>query len=479
MNRNFREGMRNQAGFPPWADRRNEKQPSRESRKQIDIMMQATHSTKTRAGDASLATWIIPLILVLCFPLFIEAQDPVPPAEGDKPELSEVEYLLELREAERDWDKLMSATVRPESTRFKPVFDPEKLQPMLEASQVLLSKMDAMLSSPRITQIRKDQIRFKKLSFLYDAMKINSDAFKPSRDALLSELYDQARREEGEEQRLAALLAAYKLREDFIDSEKDIDKIQAALDEFRRAYPRSGLVLNLYFRRAENLEEVGDIKGAIEILRRLQSEFPSDPRLTLLNSRIKRLEMIGTPAELVGPSLDGSEFNIADHAGKVVLVDFWASWCKPCLIAFADLKRLQTKYQDKGLIIVGPTLDDNREEVNKVLERIPASWTLLFFEPKEGEGRGFENPLATKFQVNYIPARFLIGKDGKFIGTNYPRIDVLELSITKALGLESIPPDPEIIEDESSEPAAEPAPGADSKSAPNGPDSPASEPTLK
>jgi thiol-disulfide isomerase/thioredoxin len=392
------------------------------------------------AGLALLVGWISPISVLA------QNTDPANPATDpataeDGSELSEVEYLLELRDAERNWDMIMSSAIRPESTRLRPSFDPAKVQPLLESSQVLLAKMDAILASPRIPPIRKDQVRFKKLSFLYDAVKINAEAFKPSRDALIAELYAQAQREEGEEQRLAALLAGYKLREDFIDSDKPIEKIQAALDEFQSAYPRSGIILSLYFRRAENLEEAGDIKGATEMLRKLQLEFPADPRLALLDSRIKRLEMIGQPAELAGPTLDGSEFNLADNAGKVVLVDFWASWCRPCLDSFTTLDRLRRKYQDKGLVIVGITLDDKVDDVKEALDRNPAAWPNIFFEPKEGEGRGFEGPLATRFHINYIPARFLIGKDGKFLGTNYPRVDVLELQIAKALGLEGMLPE--------------------------------------
>ncbi len=371
---------------------------------------------ETRRGSSSPALGAVLVCLLGLFgTISTRGQAPtaeVPATPDDASGLSEVELLLELRDAERTWDRLMEESLLPTSTRLKPAFDPEKTQALLEASQVLLAKMDTILASTRISFVRKDQLRFKKLSFLYDAVKINADAFKPSRDALINELYAQAQKEEGEEQRLAALLAGYKLREDFIDTDKSLDKIQAALDEFRAAYPKSGIILSLYFRRAENLEEIGDYKGAIEVLRKLQEIFPADPRLALLDSRVKRLEMIDQPAEVVGPTLDGAEFNTRRQRRKVILVDFWQAGASHASKASMILPDSIRSIATRDWSIVGVTLDDNREDVNEALERHPASWTNIFYEPKEGQGRGFESPLPAKFQVNYVPARFLISKRG-------------------------------------------------------------------
>ena len=88
------------------------------------------------------------------------------------------------------------------------------------------------------------------------------------------------------------------------------------------------------------------------------------------------------------------------------------------------------------------TLDDKRDDVKATLERYSLPWETIFFEPKEGQGRGFENPLASKLQISYIPALFLIDREGKYIGTDYQSLEKLEYAIALSLGLSAPLPDP-------------------------------------
>jgi thiol-disulfide isomerase/thioredoxin len=356
--------------------------------------------------------------------------------------LTDVEILLKVRDAERAFDEAVSAATKPESTRLNPILDPEKKSSLVEATSSLLAAYDKMLASDGVTQLRKGQVRIKKVSFLYEAVRIDPQTFQPARDAYLREVYEEARKEDGEDRRFAALLAAYKLKEDFIDTNKPKEKVQAALEEFQREFPRTLITEQLYVARAENLVEAGDIAGAIEIYRKVIEDFKSDPRTAILDSTVKRLELIGQPAELVGPTLDGIEYNITDSKGTVVLIDFWASWCGPCMNNFERLNRLYTKYHDKGFTIVGVSLDDKREDVDAALQRHSVPWTHVFFPPAEGVGRSFDNPAAAKLNVNYLPSMMLVDKEGKFIGTDYPRMDVLEWQIAKAVGLDAPIPDP-------------------------------------
>ena len=137
-------------------------------------------------------------------------------------------------------------------------------------------------------------------------------------------------------------------------------------------------------------------------------------------SRLSRLEMIGKPApEIVGRDIDGKEIKLSDLKGKVVLVDFWATWCPPCVSAMPELKALQTKYGKDGFVILGINLDAHRDDVDGIAKAAPvvrefllharASWpNILVGEPQKGDP-------ADVYAVDEIPASFLISRDGSIV----------------------------------------------------------------
>lgn len=93
----------------------------------------------------------------------------------------------------------------------------------------------------------------------------------------------------------------------------------------------------------------------------------------------------------------------SDLKGKVIYVDFWASWCQPCKQSFPWLNQMQAKYQDKGFEIVGINLDKDKELADKFLAAIPASFTVAF----DAEGGSAE-----KFNVKGMPSSYLIDRNG-------------------------------------------------------------------
>jgi cytochrome c biogenesis protein CcmG, thiol:disulfide interchange protein DsbE len=98
--------------------------------------------------------------------------------------------------------------------------------------------------------------------------------------------------------------------------------------------------------------------------------------------------------------------NLARLKGKVVYVDFWASWCGPCKQSFPFMNDLQSRYGSGGLEIVAVNLDAKRDDADKFLAEVPARFTLAF-DPKGDSAR--------RFDVKAMPSSVLIGRDGKVV----------------------------------------------------------------
>jgi thiol-disulfide isomerase/thioredoxin len=95
-----------------------------------------------------------------------------------------------------------------------------------------------------------------------------------------------------------------------------------------------------------------------------------------------------------------------------VLVDFWATWCGPCIAEIPNVLEQYEKYHDKGFEVVGVSLDQDREALEKFVAEQKIPWPILFEKP---EGEGWQHPLATFYGITGIPTVVLIGRDGKVI----------------------------------------------------------------
>jgi thiol-disulfide isomerase/thioredoxin len=127
---------------------------------------------------------------------------------------------------------------------------------------------------------------------------------------------------------------------------------------------------------------------------------------------LRRLSLPGHPMEISGTLLDGKPFDQKSLAGKVVLVDFWATWCGPCVAEIPNVLEQYEKYHKDGFEVVGISLDQEREALEKFVTEQKLPWPILFEEPK---GDGWQHPLATFYGISGIPTVILIGRDGNVI----------------------------------------------------------------
>lgn len=127
-------------------------------------------------------------------------------------------------------------------------------------------------------------------------------------------------------------------------------------------------------------------------------------------------------------SLSNKMVSSADYRGKVLYIDFWASWCGPCRHTLPWMQQLQQKFKARGLEVFAINVDTKRANADKLLEGLNPSFTVLF-DPN-GE-------VAKKYQLPSMPTSFLVGKDGKIVrvqsGFREGDAEELEAQIEKLL----------------------------------------------
>ncbi len=156
----------------------------------------------------------------------------------------------------------------------------------------------------------------------------------------------------------------------------------------------------------------------ISALRALASfhEKLGDPELAH-EYRVKADPMLAWEGEVLhdfSPAVDleGEPISLADYRGKVVLLDFWATWCVPCIAEMPNVKAIYEKYHTQGFEVIGISFDLDETALHKFLKENQLPWRQIF----AGERR--TSSVAQKYHIEGIPTQFLIDREGTVISVN-------------------------------------------------------------
>jgi peroxiredoxin len=266
---------------------------------------------------------------------------------------------------------------------------------------------------------------------------------------------------------LAAALLAFPGQQCLAEEQGDVTtelkalvrKVQAKLEEGKRTEQELASELNefdallvrhkdgkpediakiLYTKATLYLQVFDDVVKGTEVLTRLKRDFPeTEPGKAAdqLLAMVKRQEeakkiqaglVVGSKfPDFNDNDITGKPLSLADYKGKVVLIDFWATWCRPCVAELPNVQKAYDKYHPKGFEIVGVSLDEDKAKLESFTKQQKMTWPQIF------DGKAWENKLAQKYGVNSIPATYLLDGDGKIIAKDL-RGSALEEAVAKAL----------------------------------------------
>lgn len=245
----------------------------------------------------------------------------------------------------------------------------------------------------------------------------------------------------------AKVTAGKNTEADFADEMKSYDDILA-----RHAGEKTEALATVLAAKAQFYGELfNDADKALQAFQQLKRDFPDTRAGKQADEAISQLEDMAAQQKVLQKikdglalgtkfpdfsetDLNGKPLSVSQYKGKVVLIDFWATWCPPCLREFPNTLKIYKKYHDQGFDIIGISLDDNRGQLERFLKENEVPWQQFF------DGQGRENKLAVKYAADAPPMFYLLDRTGTIIGFDrYPdalgkmRGDDLDKAVAAAL----------------------------------------------
>jgi thiol-disulfide isomerase/thioredoxin len=162
--------------------------------------------------------------------------------------------------------------------------------------------------------------------------------------------------------------------------------------------------------RLESLQKTDPQKAATLLDSLLKDSNPAVVRMA--QGQVAMRDLTKKPLELQFTAVDGSKVDVSQLRGKVVLVDFWATWCAPCMERVPDLVKVYKEFHPQGLEIVGISLDQDKSLVVAVTKSSGMVWPQYF------DGKGWENAISSRYGISSIPRMWLVDRKGMVVDSD-------------------------------------------------------------
>ncbi|MBE7496626.1 MAG: TlpA family protein disulfide reductase [Verrucomicrobiaceae bacterium] len=166
----------------------------------------------------------------------------------------------------------------------------------------------------------------------------------------------------------------------------------------------------------EAAEESGDTTAWMAKAEKHLKDFPAEKRNSMVEGKIKSIKATADlktkPLDLKFTAVDGREVDLSKMQGKVVLIDFWATWCGPCVAELPNVLKAYKELHPKGFEIIGISLDSDKGKLEAFVKERGMEWPQYF------DGKSWKNEISSRYGINSIPAMWLVNKKGMVVSTS-------------------------------------------------------------
>jgi thiol-disulfide isomerase/thioredoxin len=335
------------------------------------------------------------------------------------------ELLKKLADAERDLKVVIRDIQRGakgEGEQKELKLDDEQRKDLAEAVALIKKTADSLVGSKTATESQIERAQLIVARTLNTAGDLAGEEYTKQFDAYTDQLVKEFPKSAATE---------FSVAQRFYRKNLSGDPQPEALDElvkFAEEFPDNGNVGVLFRLLGLRLSERGQNDKAIATYEKGIELLGETRAAEMLKGPLRSLSMVGKPMEVKGPTPDNHHIDLAELKGKVVLVDFWGTWCGPCVGEIPNIKAVYDKYHDAGFEVIGVNVGDDKDTLKKFLEENQVRWQQIQYVDEKGKAQ--TNKVADQYEIHSFPSTFLIGRDGNVVAVDV-RGDSLEKQVEK------------------------------------------------